>query len=393
MFYWFQGGNRLTKYKEDNNTPKSNKELFLENMKERQKEAKVVRRIVIMVTLGILLLVAIIGVSGYLYIHSSLKPVDPNSDKEVVVDIPIGSGVTTIAQTLEDNGIVKNAKVFKYYVKFKNETDFMAGEYHMTPSMTMEEIIDSLKTGKIMQEPVFTLAIPEGKQLREIADIIAEKTKQNPEDIWNQLNDEAFIQQLMGKYPDIITTDIWAKNIKYPLEGYLFPATYSYYEENPSLESIVSVMLDKTQSVISAYQTDIERDQLTVHQFLTLSSLIEEEATENVDRKKIASVFYNRIAEGMPLQTDPTVLYALGEHKDRVLYKDLEVDSPYNTYKNVGLPPGPIANAGTDSMEAALHPDETEYLYFLAAKDGTVYFSKSLNEHNELKAKYITGNN
>ncbi|KAB7667272.1 endolytic transglycosylase MltG [Bacillus sp. B1-b2] len=393
MFYWFQGGNRLTKYKEDNNTPKSNKELFLENMKERQKEAKVVRRIVIMVTLGILLLVAIIGVSGYLYIHSSLKPVDPNSDKEVVVDIPIGSGVTTIAQTLEDNGIVKNAKVFKYYVKFKNETDFMAGEYHMTPSMTMEEIIDSLKTGKIMQEPVFTLAIPEGKQLREIADIIAEKTKQNPEDIWNQLNDEAFIQQLMGKYPDIITTDIWAKNIKYPLEGYLFPATYSYYEENPSLESIVAVMLDKTQSVISAYQTDIERDQLTVHQFLTLSSLIEEEATENVDRKKIASVFYNRIAEGMPLQTDPTVLYALGEHKDRVLYKDLEVDSPYNTYKNVGLPPGPIANAGTDSMEAALHPDETEYLYFLAAKDGTVYFSKSLNEHNELKAKYITGNN
>ncbi|WP_226793579.1 endolytic transglycosylase MltG [Bacillus sp. B1-b2] len=383
----------MTKYKEDNNTPKSNKELFLENMKERQKEAKVVRRIVIMVTLGILLLVAIIGVSGYLYIHSSLKPVDPNSDKEVVVDIPIGSGVTTIAQTLEDNGIVKNAKVFKYYVKFKNETDFMAGEYHMTPSMTMEEIIDSLKTGKIMQEPVFTLAIPEGKQLREIADIIAEKTKQNPEDIWNQLNDEAFIQQLMGKYPDIITTDIWAKNIKYPLEGYLFPATYSYYEENPSLESIVAVMLDKTQSVISAYQTDIERDQLTVHQFLTLSSLIEEEATENVDRKKIASVFYNRIAEGMPLQTDPTVLYALGEHKDRVLYKDLEVDSPYNTYKNVGLPPGPIANAGTDSMEAALHPDETEYLYFLAAKDGTVYFSKSLNEHNELKAKYITGNN
>lgn len=111
-----------------------------------------------------------------------------------------------------------------------------------------------------------------------------------------------------------------------------------------------------------------------------------------MDRKKIASVFYNRIEQGMPLQTDPTVLYALGEHKDRVYYKDLEVDSPYNTYQNVGLPPGPIANAGTVSMEATLHPDNTDYLYFLASKDGKVYFSKSLNEHNELKAKYITEN-
>lgn len=388
-----QGGKRLTKNKDEKNASKSKKELFLANLNQRQQEAKLVRRIVAIVALILIIIVAVVGTSGYFYIKSALQPVSSDSDKEIIIDIPIGSGVSTISQLLEDNGLVKNAKVFKYYVKFKNESNFMAGEYHMNPSMTIQEIIESLKTGKIMQEPVFTMTIPEGKQLKEIAAIIAEKTNQKEEEIWKQLNDETFIKGLMAQYPDILTTEIWAKNIKYPLEGYLFPATYSYYEEKPTLESIISVMLDKTESVVNAYETEIARDDLTVHQFLTMSSLIEEEATKNVDRKKIASVFYNRIEEGMPLQTDPTVLYALGEHKDRVLYEDLEVDSPYNTYQNVGLPPGPIANAGTISMEAALHPEETDYLYFLASKDGKVYFSKSLNEHNELKAKYITENN
>ncbi|MGN8841330.1 MULTISPECIES: endolytic transglycosylase MltG [unclassified Bacillus (in: firmicutes)] len=383
----------MTKNKDEKNASKSKKELFLANLNQRQQEAKLVRRIVAIVALILIIIVAVVGTSGYFYIKSALQPVSSDSDKEIIIDIPIGSGVSTISQLLEDNGLVKNAKVFKYYVKFKNESNFMAGEYHMNPSMTIQEIIESLKTGKIMQEPIFTMTIPEGKQLKEIAAIIAEKTNQKEEEIWKQLNDETFIKGLMAQYPDILTTEIWAKNIKYPLEGYLFPATYSYYEEKPTLESIISVMLDKTESVVNAYETEIARDDLTVHQFLTMSSLIEEEATKNVDRKKIASVFYNRIEEGMPLQTDPTVLYALGEHKDRVLYEDLEVDSPYNTYQNVGLPPGPIANAGTISMEAALHPEETDYLYFLASKDGKVYFSKSLNEHNELKAKYITENN
>ncbi|MEK4652889.1 endolytic transglycosylase MltG [Niallia sp. FSL W8-0954] len=382
----------MTNNKDENNTINSKKELFIANLNQRQQEAKLVRRVVVIVALVLIMIVAVVGTSGYFYIKSALKPVNPDSDKDIVVEIPIGSGVSTISQLLEDKGLVKNAKVFKYYVKFKNESNFMAGEYHMNPSMSIQEIIDSLKTGKIMQEPVFTMTIPEGRQLKEISAIIAKKTNQKEEEVWKQLNDEAFIKGLMAKYPDLLTTEIWAKNIKYPLEGYLFPATYSYYEEKPTLEAIISVMLDKTESVVKAYETEIERDKLTVHQFLTMSSLIEEEATKNVDRKKIASVFYNRIEQGMPLQTDPTVLYALGEHKDRVYYKDLEVDSPYNTYQNVGLPPGPIANAGTVSMEATLHPDNTDYLYFLASKDGKVYFSKSLNEHNELKAKYITEN-
>lgn len=375
---------------EGNNDRKDKKDMFFEKIAERRNEAKTIRKIVGMTILVLAVLIVAVSLTSYFYIKSSLKPVDADSKKEIVVDIPIGSSVTYIAQTLQDNGIVKNARVFKYYVKFKNESEFMAGEYHMNPSMTIQEIIDSLKTGKIMQEPIFSMTIPEGRQLDEIAAVIADKTKQPKDKVFKSLNDEKFIQSLMDKYPTILTTEVWAKDIKYPLEGYLFPATYAFYKESPSLEEIVSVMLDKTQSVVDKYRQDIEREDLTVHQFLTMSSLIEEEATEKADRDKIASVFYNRIKEDMPLQTDPTVLYSQGKHKERVTYKDLEVDSPYNTYKNKGLTPGPISNAGTMSMEAALHPAKTDYLYFLAAGDGTVYFSSTLEEHNSLKAKYIT---
>ncbi len=375
---------------EGNNDRKDKKEMFFEKIAERRNEAKTIRKIVGMTILVLAVLIVAVSLTSYFYIKSSLQPVDADSKKEIVVDIPIGSSVTYIAQTLQDNGLVKNARVFKYYVKFKNESEFMAGEYHMNPSMTIQEIIDSLKTGKIMQEPIFSMTIPEGRQLDEIAAVIADKTKQPKDKVFKSLNDEKFIQSLMDKYPTILTTEVWAKDIKYPLEGYLFPATYAFYKESPSLEEIVSVMLDKTQSVVDKYRQDIEREDLTVHQFLTMSSLIEEEATEKADRDKIASVFYNRIKEDMPLQTDPTVLYSQGKHKERVTYKDLEVDSPYNTYKNKGLTPGPISNAGTMSMEAALHPAKTDYLYFLAAGDGTVYFSSTLEEHNSLKAKYIT---
>ena len=133
-----------------------------------------------------------------------------------------------------------------------------------------------------------------------------------------------------------------------------------------------------------------EEKGLSVHELLTMASLIEEEATQQVDRAKISSVFYNRIETGMPLQTDPTVLYAHGEHKDRVYYKDLEVESPYNTYLHKGLPPGPIANAGTTSLEAAVNPEETDLLYFLATPEGQVLFSRTLEEHNKLKNEHIT---
>jgi UPF0755 protein len=255
--------------------------------------------------------------------------------------------------------------------------------------MTLPSIIESLKTGKIEQDAVFQITIPEGKQLKEIAKIIAEKTNHKEEDVFAKLNDREFIQALMNKYPDILTEEILAENIKYPLEGYLFPATYPFYKEDIKIEEIIMAMLGQTEKVISEYEGEMSERQYTAHQLLTFASLVEEEATEKLERNQIASVFYNRLDTGMPLQTDPTVLYAHGEHKDRVLYKDLEIDDPYNTYKNQGLTPGPIANAGAVSIEAVLHPAETDFLYFLATASGDVLFSKTLEEHNAKKAEHI----
>jgi UPF0755 protein len=365
------------------------KAVIREKMIEREGEARVVRKIVLTISIVLFLLVAITVGGGYFYIKSALQPVDPDNKKEMTVEIPIGSSVTGIANILEEHGIIKDARVFKYFVKFKNESGFMAGSYELSPSMTLASIIESLKTGKIEQEVVFQITIPEGKQLKEIAKIIAEKSNHKEEDVFAKLNDREFIQALMNKYPDILSEEILADNIKYPLEGYLFPATYPFYKADTKIEEIVMAMLDQTEKVISEYEGEMAERSYTPHELLTIASLIEEEATEKLERDQIASVFYNRLDTGMPLQTDPTVLYAQGEHKDKVLYKDLEIDDPYNTYKYKGLTPGPIANAGTVSIEAALHPAETDFLYFLATASGDVLFSKTLEEHNAKKAEHI----
>ncbi|MED3571520.1 endolytic transglycosylase MltG [Cytobacillus praedii] len=368
---------------------KDKRDIVRQKMIERQSEARLVRKIVLIIAIILVITVGAIAGVGYFYIKSAIQPVDPDNKKEKIVEIPIGSSSTGIGKILENNGIIKDARIFKYYVKFKNETGFMAGEYTLNPSMTIPEIINSLKTGKLQEELVFKLTIPEGKQLEQIAGIIAEKTNRSAAEVMKQLNDPSMIKSLMGKYPDLLTDDILDKDIKYPLEGYLFPATYSFYKENPTIEEIITPMLDKTVDVLDEYRIAMEERGFSVHELLTISSLIEEEATEKVDRNKIASVFYNRMETGMPLQTDPTVLYAQGEHKDKVLYKDLEIDSPYNTYKYPGLTPGPIANAGVVSIEAALVPDESDFLYFLATSTGEVLFSKTLEEHNQKKAKHI----
>jgi UPF0755 protein len=367
----------------------SNKDEFKERLLEKHQEAKLVRRIVFIVILVIFILLGSGVTFGYQYIKSALQPLDPTNKEPIEVSIPIGSSSRKIAAILEENKVIKDDKVFRYFVKFKNESGFMAGDYKLNQAMTFQEIIESLKSGKILQEAVFSLTIPEGKQLLEITKIVAEKTGYTQEELMTKLNDKTYIEELMAKYPSLITEEVFQEGIRYPLEGYLFPATYSFYKEKPTIEEIVETMLDKTEDVLLAYHDGLVEKEMTIHQLLTFSSLIEEEATEKTHRESISSVFYNRLDANMPLQTDPTVLYALGEHKDRVLYKDLEIDSPYNTYVIQGLPIGPIANAGEMSIKAALSPEETDFLYFLATKEGDVLFSKTLAEHNQKKAEHI----
>lgn len=382
----FAGGMKM----DEKNHKQSKKQHIRMKLLEQQGEAKLVRKIVVITVAALILLLGIAVLVGFLYINSAMKPVDSEDDTIKSVKIPIGSSVSDISTLLEEQGIIKDARVFKYYIKFRNESGFQAGEYKLSPSMPIKDIVTSIKTGKLMKEAVLRITIPEGKQLIQIADIIAVKTDQNPKAIFKKLNNDTFVTSMKEKFPELLTSEIDNENVVYPLEGYLFPATYDFYEEQPSVESMVIEMLKKTEETLQAYESQIKKSDYTIHQLLTFASLVEEEATAQVDRKTIASVFYNRLDEDMPLQTDPTVLYAKGSHKSRVLYKDLEVESPYNTYKNKGLTPGPIANAGKSSIEAVLDPKKTDYLYFLATPEGEVLYSKTLEEHNNKKAKHIT---
>ena len=367
----------------------SKKQEMFTKMQKKKSEVKVVRKIVAIIAITFVLVFGIIGLMGYNYVKSALKPVDPDATKTIAVEVPIGSSLSSISALLEKKGVIKDAKVFKYYAKFKNESQFQAGNYDLTQAMTLDELIESLKTGKVYREPVFTMTVPEGLTLDQIGKIVEKKTPYTQKEFMDLVTSEAFVQKMMANYPELVTDAVLADNIRYDLEGYLFPATYSYFEEKPSLESIAEEMVAAMNNVVKDYSDVLAEIQMSVHQLLTFASLLEEEATAQTDRETIASVFYNRIEQGMPLQTDPTVLYALGSHKDRVLYEDLEVENAYNTYKNKGLPPGPIAGAGKTSIEAALNPSKTDYLYFLADKEGVNHFSKTYDEHLQKKAQYI----
>lgn len=361
----------------------------INKLKEQQEEKKIVRKIVLAISVTFVVLALIFSVSMYFYVSSALKPVSESSNKPIKVELPIGSSIDSIAQTLEDKKVIKNAKVFKYYTKFKNESAFQAGTYNLTQSMTIDEIIKSLKTGKVYRQPEFTITIPEGFTLDQIAESVAEKTDYSKKDFMKLVTSKVFIKDMKKKYPDTVTKAVDNKNIRYALEGYLYPSTYPFFEKKPSLEVIAEQMVAQTNEVVTSYSTQLKQKHMSVHKFLTFASLLEREATAKADRETIASVFFNRIDKKMPLQTDPTVLYALGKHKSRVLYKDLEVKSPYNTYKNTGLPPGPISNAGKASLEATIHPAETDYLYFVADKKGNNHFSKTYNEHLNKVEKHI----
>jgi UPF0755 protein len=368
----------------------SKKEIMLERMKEKKQEVKVVRRIVFVIALVLLLVIAIAGFRTYHYVSEALKPVDPDSKKVIDITVPIGSNLDSISELLEENGLVKDARVYKYYVKFNNQAEFQAGDYGLQPSMTLDEITESLKTGKVYREPLFNITFPEGLTIEEIAEnVIAKKTKYTAEEFLDKMKDKEYIEELMAEHPELLTEEILGKDIRYPLEGYLFPATYPFYEEDPSLTLIIEQMLDTTESNVMQYKSLLDDMDKSPHWLLTFASLLEEEATAASDRQTIASVFYNRLEKDMPLQTDPTVLYAMGEHKGRLFNKDYEFKHPYSTYQNKGLPPGPIAAAGLASIQAVIDPAETEYEYFLADSEGKNHFAKTYEEHLENQAKYI----
>ena len=292
-----------------------------------------------------------------------------------------------IAETLESNNLIKNASAFKIYCKLNNEKTMQAGKYELDKNMSVKQIVNELKNGNVVDETV-KITFLEGKNMRWIASTIAEATDNTEEDVFNLLQDEEYIDSVIEKYW-FVTDDIKNKDIYYPLEGYLFPDTYILSDKSESVETIFGKMLDKMESVLKPLKQDIDDSDYSIHEILTLASVVELEAENAEDRAEVAGVFYNRLNKKMALQSDVTTYYANKlELSDRQLtQKEIADDNPYNTRssKMAGkLPVGPIAMIGESSIKAALNPKKTDAMFFVADKNGKVYFSKTNEEHERI---------
>ena len=356
----------------------------------RKKETSIIKKIMKYFMIALLVIVLVGGFFTWNYIKGETQPVDTAQTELVSFEIEQGASVKEVSKALEKEGIIRNSKLFNFYLKFKNVSGFKSGLYHVSKSMTLDEIIAELSgQGKDKDQNATKVLIREGEQLTEIAKEVEKSTKYSAEDFMAKVQDEDFLRYLVQKFPKLLTQSYNGYQVKYVLEGYLFPATYDM-NDSKTLQMLITEMVAKTDEVMSKYYDKILASDYTLQEIMALASLIEKEGTKLEDRKKISSVFHNRIKENMKLQTDVSVQYALGEHKEALSLSDLEVDSPYNLYQNYGVGPGPYNSPSEDAIVAALEPEKTDYLYFLAdIQTKEIYYAKTYEEHLELKAKYI----
>ncbi|MEG6522509.1 endolytic transglycosylase MltG [Desulfotomaculum sp. 1211_IL3151] len=325
-----------------------------------------------------LVLLVLVG-ACFDFARSTLEPVD-SAGKAVDTLVRIAPNTTTgqVAILLKQQGLIQNAQTFKLYTRYqKLDNQIRAGYFVLNPTMSVEEILHILIHGKIASKG-FT--IPEGYNLAKITDTLASKGFIQEEIFKDLLKQGQFQYSFMKELP--------AGERR--LEGYLFPETYHIGLDSTE-KDIINVMLAGMERQIKDLQLEekAQNMNLSLHQAVTIASMIEREAKVDQDRVLISSVIHNRLRIGMRLQIDATVEYALGGHREKIYYKDLEVDSPYNTYKIPGLPPGPIASPGKEALLASVTPAQTDYLYYLAKPDGSHVFSKTLAEHNANKQKYL----
>lgn len=349
------------------------------------------KRIVKYILRGLLIIFVIAFVFATGYTYQSLQPLARKDTQTQEVMIPIGSSNKEIAKLLEDHHLIRNSHIFHTYLKLKNITDLQAGYFDLSPSMNADQIVNQLQEGgrPITADTDVKLTVVEGMMLEEIAETVAQHTSITKEEFIKTADDPAFIKKLAQQFPSLIQPLMDKKDLKHPLEGYLYPATYDYFEDTP-VEELISDMVAQTNLIYQKLKPDLENTWLDFHQVLTLASIVEKEGITPEDRRLIAGVFLNRLQVDMPLQSDITVLYVLGEHKEIVTYDDLEKDSPYNLYMYSGLGPGPFNSPSLEAIEAVLEPEWSNYYYFVADLDTQkVYYAETFEEHEVLVEKYV----
>lgn len=316
--------------------------------------------------------IAFVWIVGGLFYYRAGYPVSDQPDPKV---FQVEKGVTLkqVAYRLTDQNLIRGPSSFRLLAYLRNkQNQIKAGEFELSPSMTPLEILNRITSGKSI---LYSITVPEGYRITEIAALLSQRGFVDEEEFTRLTKDRGLIDSLG------IPVET--------LEGYLFPETF-HFSKDASERKIIQTMVEtfKKQAIKSEYLERARQLGFSFHEIVTLAAMIEKETGVESERGLISAVFHNRLRKKMRLQCDPTVIYAIANFDGNLRKKDLSIDSPYNTYKYRGLPPGPIASPGAQSIHAALYPAETSHIYFVSKKDGSHAFSSNLIDHNRAVRKY-----
>ena len=330
------------------------------------------------IALVFLITIVLFGITAVITIVDIRRYADqPAADdaSPIVVNIRPGQSLKTTATTLHQAGIIESPFRFIVIARLKKyDTNLKAGEYPLSKAMSPIEILTTMVKGAVK---LYKLTIPEGYNIYQIADLVADAGLGIQGDFIRAATDTKFVHK-KGLNADTF-------------EGYLFPDTY-LFPKDVSIDGIVSTMISRFKSVFNPeWKARAAELGFSVHQVVTLASIIEKETGAAFERPIISSVFHNRLSKRMRLESDPTVIYGIKNFDGNLTRKHLATSTPYNTYKIRGLPPGPIANPGRESLEAALFPEDTTFIFFVSKKDRTHHFSTNLQEHNRAVRRYQLG--
>ena len=325
----------------------------------------------------ILLLALAVGLGGAYTM--GLRPVEPGNEDPVAVEIPSGSGASTIVELLDDAGLVRSRFWAKVNTRLGGYNSLQANTYVFNKSMAFNSIMDVINNGDFDYISKESVEVKDGARLEQVAAAMSEQLPFSAEEIMEKWSDKDYLNELIGKYW-FLTDDILDKDIMYPLEGYLYADTFFVTTDNSTIEGFTEMCLDRMQEELDARRDAIESSEFSLHEILTLTSIVTKEAAAE-DQPGVAGVFMNRLDNDMSLGSDVTVCYIFQEDRVDLKQSQLDSDSPYNTRKFKGLPPGPICQVVGSAIDAVIDYESNDYLFFYAGPDGTVYYAKTEAEH------------
>lgn len=352
-------------------------------MKKQLKNKKV---LIALISVCIVLAAAL---SVFIYYKTGLKAV---SSRETPTSFQVQPGETSeaVLDKLQTQELIRNKTVAKLYMKFNGLSDIKAGNFKLDARWDTPKILETLNDSKQANADDIKITFKEGMWAKDVAALIEKQTGVKAGELLALWNDDAYLNTLIKKY-SFLSRDILNAQYKVKLEGYLYPETYSFHKD-ATAKQITETFLDQFQKAIAPYEADIKKSGMSMQEAITFASIVQYEASTKEDMEMIVGVFQNRLKQGMTLDSSVTVCYAL--YDDMTSGEDCEVnthiDSPYNTYKNAGLPIGPILNPGAMAIQAVLHPKANDYLYFVADiyGDGKVYYARTLDEQEANIDKY-----